>query len=159
MSTSIAANVTSRTAPDPHISPPPPPAHAAQDGGKAQSTNSPDGVAFASPVIKVDSDTGLALLVVRNSATGEELDQYPSKRVVAEYQRVQGVAPDPSAASGTVPATGASTSDNGQSLASDAKAPPAPVIPVAAPPVSPATGDAHTTPTTAGKSGVGGVHL
>lgn len=42
---------------------------------------------FTSPVVKVDTDTGLALLVVRDGSTGKEVDQYPSRQVVAEYKR------------------------------------------------------------------------
>lgn len=148
MSTSIASNVGPRSAvPDTHLSPPP--AHQAQEEAKSTNTIPPEGLAFTSPVIKVDNGTGLALLVVRDSSTGEELDQYPSKKAVAEYQRVQGsAAPEPSTGPGT-------SSDKGQSLAADAVVPPAPV---AAPPVSPATGDARTTPS-GGGSGVKPVSL
>ena len=144
MSTSIASNVGPRSAvPDTHLSPPP--AHQAQEEAKSANTVPPEGLAFTSPVIKVDNGTGLALLVVRDSSTGEELDQYPSKKAVAEYQRVQG----------GEPSTPAQPTDQGQSLAAAAVVPPAPV---AAPPVSPATGDARTTPS-GGGSGVKPVSL
>ncbi|CAA7620224.1 conserved hypothetical protein [Candidatus Terasakiella magnetica] len=58
---------------------------------------------FSSPVIKVDSDTGLALLVVRDSDTGKELDQYPSQKVVEEYQRHQATGPSEVPAASPVP--------------------------------------------------------
>lgn len=149
MSTSIASNVAPRpAAPETHLNQPPAPQ--THEEPKTTHASSPaDGVAFTSPVIKVDNDTGLALLVVRDGSTGEELDQYPSKKVVAEYQRVQGSSPEPSAP--------VASADKGQSLSTDATIPPAPVMPVAAPPVSPATGDARTTPS--GGSGVKPVSL
>lgn len=144
MSTSIASNVGPRsTVPDTHLSPPP--AHQAQEEAKSANTVPPEGLAFTSPVIKVDNGTGLALLVVRDSSTGKELDQYPSKKAVAEYQRVQG----------SESPTSAQPTDQGQALAAAAVVPPAPV---AAPPVSPATGDARTTPSDGG-SGVKPVSL
>ena len=153
MSTSIAANVGPRSAvPDTHLSPPP--AHQAQEEAKSANTVPPEGLAFTSPVIKVDNGTGLALLVVRDSSTGEELDQYPSKKAVAEYQRVQGGAPE-SSGSGSSSGPG-SSSDKGQALAADAVAPPAPV---AAPPVSLATGDARTTASVSSSAGVKPVSL
>ncbi len=148
MSTSIAANVGPRPAvPESHLNQPPaPPAH---EESKPNTPHPVDGIPFASPVIKVDNDTGLALLVVRNSSTGEEVDQYPSKKAVAEYERVQ--------SSTSVPPSQATPADNGQSLATDAKAPPAPVTPVAAPPASPETSDAVSAPS--GGSGVKPVSL
>jgi hypothetical protein len=138
MSTSIAANIGPRaSAPETQLAPPPPQHHEAE-ASKKQSASPTENIAFTSPVIKVDSDTGLALLVVRDGSTGEELDQYPSKKVVEEYQRVQGGTPDSSAP--------VAPTDSGASLAGNAVAPPAPVAPVAAPPVSAATGDARTSP-------------
>ena len=110
-----------------------------------------DGIPFASPVIKVDTDTGLALLVVRDSSTGKELDQYPSKKAVEDYQRVQGS----SATQAAQPAA-----DDGQSLAVDAKAPPAPVPVVTAPSTGAATGSAPSAPSApSGGSGVKPVGL
>ncbi|MDO8604966.1 MAG: hypothetical protein Q7R40_00385 [Phaeospirillum sp.] len=146
MSTSIASNVTPRTAAaEAHpTQPPAPPPHEPE---KARAASPAEAAAFTSPVIKVDNDTGLALLVVRDGSTGEELDQYPSKKVVAEYQRVQGGAP--SSSEPTV------TPDSGKAASVDATIPPAPVASVAAPPVSPATGDARTTPSGGGVKPVG----
>lgn len=152
MSTSIAANVGPRASSSETqvLPPPPPPGHDSEES-KKQTVSSAENIAFTSPVIKVDSDTGLALLVVRDGSTGEELDQYPSKRVVEEYQRVQGS----SGSSESQAPAQAAPSDGGASLAASASVPPAPVAAaaVAAPPVSAATGDARTTPTT----GSGGV--
>ncbi|RAU23176.1 hypothetical protein CU669_03170 [Paramagnetospirillum kuznetsovii] len=107
---------------------------------KKEAPSATDAIAFTTPVIKVDTNTGLALLVVRDGSTGEEKDQYPSKKAVAEYQRVQ------TGSSDSKPAAAAPT-DDGSSLAADATVPPAPVpvVAVAAPPVSPATGDPATT--------------
>ena len=142
MSTSIAANVPPRpAAPETH------PTQTAQtapheDTG-THAAHPVDGIPFASPVIKVDSDTGLALLVVRDSSTGEELDQYPSKKAVEEYQRVQNSAAEQ--------VSKASSSGNGQSLAADAKAPPAPV---AAPSTGSDPASTDTGSPSSGKSGV-----
>ncbi|EME68419.1 hypothetical protein H261_18427 [Paramagnetospirillum caucaseum] len=67
-------------------------------------------------MIKVDSGTGLALLVVRDGDTGKEVEQYPSRQVVEEYKRNIPTAIDhPQASSARAPA------------AEDVKAPPAPV--------------------------------
>ncbi|WP_068491111.1 hypothetical protein [Paramagnetospirillum marisnigri] len=113
---------------------------------KKENPSPAEAIAFTTPVIKVDNNTGLALLVVRDGSTGEELDQYPSKKVVEEYQRVQGSTPAPT------PATDSSApADGGAALAAGAVVPP---VAVAAPPVSPATGDARTTTTVSTSSGV-----
>ena len=148
MSTSIAPNVTPRpvaadTHPNQHQAPPP------QATEKPKAASPAEAAAFSTPIIKVDNDTGLALLVVRNGSTGEEMDQYPSKKVVAEYQRVQGSSPSSSEP--------VASPDTTVAPSVDATIPPAPVAPVAAPPVSAATGDARTTPS--GGSGVKPVGL
>ena len=138
MSTSIAASVGPRTSGPETLAHPHSPPPRQEEEVKKDSPSPAE--AFLTPVVKVDNSTGLALLVVRDGATGEELDQYPSKKVVEEYQRAQGsTAPDHSTS--PVPA------DSGASLAVNATVPPAPV---AAPPVSPSTGDARTTTTTTG---------
>lgn len=86
MSTSITPDAPLRTpvAEAPHAA-----VHAAQPAAVeaaelAVADNTPR---FTSPVVKVDTDTGLALLVVRDGSTGKEVDQYPSRQVVAEYKR------------------------------------------------------------------------
>jgi len=143
MSTSIAANVGPRaSASETQVPHPPPPSHESEAVRK-QAPSPAEQIAFTSPVIKVDSDTGLALLVVRDGSTGEELDQYPSKKVVEEYQRVQGSAPDPQAAAQAAPADGAAT------LAAAASVAPAP----AAPPTSTGSGTAGAS-SVAGSGGV-----
>lgn len=139
MSTSVTTNVAPRAAtPEHHVAQSP--AQQPQEDNAAKAPHPVDGIPFSSPVIKVDNNTGLALLVVRDSTTGTEVDQYPSKKAVAEYQRVQGSASE-------APAPATASSENGQPLPENAQVPPAPV---AAPPVSPETGDARTTPSTAG---------
>ncbi len=99
-----------------------------------------DAPRFISPVIKVDNDTGLALLVVLDSNSGKEVSSYPSRMVVEEYSRRQ--------AAKEVKVE--STADGAQSIAAAAKAPPAPVASVA--PVSSAP--APTAPVGTGTSSV-----
>lgn len=143
MSTSISANVGPRSNGIESLASPHPVASHPEEASKKNDVSTAETIPFTTPVIKVDSNTGLALLVVRDGSTGEELDQYPSKKVVAEYQRVQGgsSSEQPSSA---VPA------DGGASVAANA--------PVAAPPVSASTGDARTTSGTTGSvSGVSSV--
>lgn len=142
MSTSIAANVGPRT-PDPLVASPQPAPHH-EEQAKKDAASSSDAIAFTTPVIKVDNNTGLALLVVRDGATGKELDQYPSKKVVEEYQRVQESGPAQAASAPT---------DSNAAIAGAAA-----VQPVAAPPVSAATGDARTTtPSVSAVSGTAAV--
>ncbi|KIL97199.1 hypothetical protein CCC_00260 [Paramagnetospirillum magnetotacticum MS-1] len=80
-------------------------------------------------MVKVDSGTGLALLVVRDGDTGKEVEQYPSRHVVEEYKRNIPTAidqPQSSSKASTAPAE-------------DVKAPPAPVSAApSAPPAAPA---------------------
>lgn len=86
MSTSITPDVPLRTpvAEAPHVV-----AQAAQPAAveAAEVPVADNTPRFTSPVVKVDTDTGLALLVVRDGSTGKEVDQYPSRQVVAEYKR------------------------------------------------------------------------
>lgn len=84
---------------------------------------------YTSPVIKVDSGTGLALLVVRDGDTGKEVEQYPSRQVVEEYKRNIPTSIDQPQSSSKA---AAQASD-------DVKAPPAPV---ASAPSAPDTGAA-----------------
>ena len=146
MSTSIAANVPPYTAPpETHVTPSSSPS--THEGACASSAPPPaDGIPFGSPVVRVDADTGLALLVVRDSSSGEELYQYPSKQAVEEYQRVQ--------SSGGAASDKAAASDKGQSLTTDAKTPPAPVT---VPPVGVAAESG--TSTSSGRPGVKPVTL
>lgn len=58
----------------------PDPVAASQDASKASSAGQ-----YISPVIKVDNNSGLAILQVRNGQTGETEQQYPSNKVVREY--------------------------------------------------------------------------
>lgn len=88
MSTSIEVAPNFRSSPtDVTVAP----QRAAQqhESGAGGSAHASDAAHFVSPVIRVDSDTGLALLVVRDGDTGKALDQYPSQKVVEEYQRHQ----------------------------------------------------------------------
>lgn len=123
MSTSIATSVGPRTqGPEAqHITQPPvQPPHQEESHKDESAASGP--IAFTSPVIKVDADTGLALIVVRDGSTGEQLNQYPSKKVVEEYQRHQAAPAEASKPS----------NDQGKSLTEDTKAPPAPVAAAAA---------------------------
>jgi hypothetical protein len=45
------------------------------------------GPAYASPVTNVDPSSGVTIMVYRDASTGKELNQYPSKQVVAEYTK------------------------------------------------------------------------
>lgn len=129
MSTSISSDAPLRPpiAETPHVAAPAAQAAAVETRGSASVSEAPR---YTSPVIKVDSGTGLALLVVRDGDTGREIEQYPSRQVVEEYKR-------------NIP----SPADQHQSVAKatapqpveDVKAPPAPVAaaPSAPPPVSP----------------------
>jgi len=113
MSTSITANIGPRASgADPQQLPQPP--HQ-QDATTPTPATGIDAIPFASPVIRVDPDTGLALLVVRDSKTGDQLNQYPSKKAVEEYQRHQ------------VAQTAPHPTDHGETLTTAAVAPPAPV--------------------------------
>lgn len=51
-----------------------------------QGTTSP-AVPFINPAINFDYQSGIAVLVVRNTQTGQIENQYPSKKVVEEYRR------------------------------------------------------------------------
>ena len=87
MSASIATNIVPHSAiPESQLGQPH--AQTAHEDAKRHDPTVPaDGIPFASPVIKVDNDTGLALLVVRNADTGKEIETYPSRKVVEEYSR------------------------------------------------------------------------
>ena len=86
MSTSIASDAPLRSpvAEAPHAA-----AHQAQPSTVEAKENSSisEPPRYTSPVVKVDSGTGLALLVVRDGDTGKEVEQYPSRHVVEEYKR------------------------------------------------------------------------
>ncbi len=125
MSTSIASDAPLRS---PVAEAAHPAAHAAQpatvEATGAASVSEPP--RYTSPVVKVDSGTGLALLVVRDGDTGKEVEQYPSRQVVEEYKR-------------NIP-TGIETPQSSSAKAAaaaaeDVKVPPAPV---AAAPSAPA---------------------
>ena len=95
MSTSVSTTMSlTPTVPDSAGSVAPP--HAAQQDSaaaeEAQAMTSPP--AFISPVIRVDTETGLALLVVRDSESGKTVEQYPSRLAVEEYRRHQMEATD-----------------------------------------------------------------
>lgn len=127
MSTSISSDAPLRPPiAEPHHAAPhaAEPAAAGEKGGVSVS----EAPRYTSPVIKVDSGTGLALLVVRDGDTGKEVEQYPSRQVVEEYKRnIPSPADQQSApAQGTAPQ---------QPVVEDVKAPPAPV---AAAPSAPA---------------------
>jgi hypothetical protein len=123
MSTSIDTSIGLRAqGSETQITSPPPVQATHQDEPHKDSSASSGPIGFTSPVIKVDADTGLALIVVRDGSTGEQLDQYPSKKVVEEYQRHQ-----IDTAEVTKP-----VNDQGKSLTEDVKAPPAPVALAAA---------------------------
>jgi hypothetical protein len=124
MSTSIASDAPLRSpvAEAPHAA-----AHATQHANveATESASVSEPPRYTSPVVKVDSGTGLALLVVRDGDTGKEVEQYPSRHVVEEYKRniPTAIEQPQSSAKGSAPA------------AEDVKAPPAPV---AAAPSAPA---------------------
>lgn len=46
-----------------------------------------DGPQYLSPVVNVDPNTGIAVLVVRDTTTGEELSQYPTRMAIDEYSK------------------------------------------------------------------------
>lgn len=54
----------------------------------AQATRSAASAVFFSPAIKIDPGANMAIYVVRNSETGEVINQYPNKKVVDEYRQV-----------------------------------------------------------------------
>jgi hypothetical protein len=126
MSTSIASDAPLRSpvAEAPHAA-----AHAAQPANvEAKETASvSEPPRYTSPVVKVDSGTGLALLVVRDGDTGKEVEQYPSRHVVEEYKRNIPTAIEQPQASGKAPAA-----------PEDVKAPPAPVAAAPSAPAAPA---------------------
>ena len=70
-------------------SPPPP----SQSQGSTQVTASPP---FASPVIKVDPNSGLALFETRNTTTGAVETQTPSKQVAQQYMHSEQKSTQPS---------------------------------------------------------------
>ncbi|WP_145980884.1 hypothetical protein [Magnetospirillum sp. ME-1] len=133
MSTSIASDAPLRS---PVAEAPHPAAHQTQpatvEAKESSSVSEPP--RYTSPVVKVDSGTGLALLVVRDGDTGKEVEQYPSRHVVEEYKRNI-----PTAIDQTQTAIKAQAAE-------DVKAPPAPV---AAAPSAPA---AHAAPAPSGGS-------
>lgn len=127
MSTSIASDAPLRSpvAEAPHAA-----AHAAQpvsvESKETASVTEPP--RYTSPVVKVDSGTGLALLVVRDGDTGKEVEQYPSRHVVEEYKRniPTAIEQPQSSAKASAPAP------------EDVKAPPAPVAAAPSAPAAPA---------------------
>lgn len=124
MSTSIASDAPLRTpvAEATHVT-----AHATQHATveATESASLSEPPRYTSPVVKVDSGTGLALLVVRDGDTGKEVEQYPSRHVVEEYKRNIPTAIEQPQSSAKASAQ----------AAEDVKAPPAPV---AAAPSAPA---------------------
>lgn len=54
----------------------------------AQATQSAAAAVFFSPAIKIDPGANMAIYVVRNSETGEVINQYPNKKVVDEYRQM-----------------------------------------------------------------------
>lgn len=125
MSTLIAASAGART-PGTETQVIPPHPQPTQDSAQPEQNTAVDGIPFTSPVIKVDNDTGLALLVVRNTSTGQEIDQYPSRKAVEEYQRHQiSDAAQVSAVSSNVAAAAPVQS---VAAVADVKAAPAPVL-------------------------------
>ena len=130
MSTSIAADTTLRSSvPEtPHAVAPPPPAADVDVKAVAAVSEAPR---FTSPVVKVDSGTGLALLVVRDGDTGREIEQYPSRQVVEEYKRhiPTSVGQQQSAAA----AASQPVAQSSEPAPVDVKAPPAPVVSAPAP--------------------------
>lgn len=84
---------------------------------------------FVNPVTKVDPHTGIAVLVVRDSSNGEELEQYPSRQVVEEYRsHMHSPSPAPvQAGEAGVPVSDAAQAvAAGTAAAPRAPAPPAP---------------------------------
>ncbi|MFN3077872.1 MAG: hypothetical protein ABT940_13560 [Alphaproteobacteria bacterium] len=58
-----------------------------QQNNPKPETDSPSAPRFTSPVVKVDDNTGYALLLIRDTSTGDVQAQYPSRQAVQEYQR------------------------------------------------------------------------
>lgn len=52
----------------------------------------PKGQGYISPIIHVDSNAGVAVLQFRDDSTGEVTQQFPSERVVREYQHGEKIA-------------------------------------------------------------------
>jgi hypothetical protein len=115
--------------------------------------------AYLSPFIRLDLVTRLAIVEIRNSETGEVQQQYPSPRVVREYQQNQIEASELKLLFGNgnqetekapvQPAT-FDTTDNGSSEASSSAAP-APAqqtAPVPVPTPAPAPAKPATAPST-----------
>ena len=114
--------------------------------------------AYLSPFIRLDLVTRLAIVEIRNSETGEVQQQYPSPRVVREYQQNQIEASELKLLFGNgnqetekapvQPAT-FDTTDNGSSEASSSAPAPAPAQQTAPVPVStPAPAKPATAPST-----------
>jgi hypothetical protein len=84
-----------------------------------QQSVSPDGPGsspkFVSPVVRLDYDSGLAVLQYRSSETGEVRSQYPAKEVVRRYSERGGQQDD----------TGSSESSETASSESSERPPPA----------------------------------
>jgi hypothetical protein len=78
---------------------------------------------FVSPVVRLDYDSGLAVLQYRSSETGEVRSQYPAKEVVRRYSEQGGQQDD----------TGSSESSQTSSSESGETPPPAPARASSAP--------------------------
>ena len=142
-------------------------------GGGSAAVPVPGGAVtpYLSPVIRIDTESGLVLLQYRDKSTGDQRDQIPSENVVRQYrsrvvethraQLAKALAPvssapaaQPSAAVTPTPGTGSSDLPDGSfspapvtpSTASAASGP-APSTPSAAPAVSFGAGSAAPAPT------------
>lgn len=110
--------------------------------------------AYLSPFIRLDLVTRLAIVEIRNSETGEVQQQYPSPRVVREYQqnqieaselRAQFGRGDQEAEKAPVPAVTFDTTSNGNNGAEEAPAT-APAPTQSAQPSAPAPAPAPPAP-------------
>lgn len=88
MSTSVSTNISLTTA-LPDSGQAAAPSSVSQDPVAEETRSAVAAPAFISPVIRVDNETGLALLVVRDTETGKTMEQYPSRLAVEEYKRHQ----------------------------------------------------------------------
>lgn len=91
---------------------------------------------YISPVLQYDSDAAMAVLLFRDGDSGSVETQYPSKRVVREYQlrgRDGEVGSSPPQAPGTDMLTAASNGTGGASSSGDVVS----VAPVASAPSAP----------------------
>lgn len=109
---------------------------------------------YISPFISIDPTSGLVITQYRNSESGELLQQYPSQKVVREYQNLQPAAVSPSGGRGVSPAPGQAADAGAQgyvaTIGRSAPGNPAPVpapAPTAAPTPAPAPAPVAAAPT------------